>query len=80
MRGAQRLLRRLSSVSSSALNGYSDIAVRSLSTGTELKNTLAEKIPEQQVWVFCPQVTSTSAVTIHQLCIKEVTVVLACFW
>ena len=56
-------------MSSSALNGCSDTAVRSLSTGTDLKNTLAEKIPEQQVWVLCVQVTSMRAVTIHQLCV-----------
>ena len=67
-------------MSSSALNGYRDTAVRSLSTGTELKNAMAEKIPEQQVWVFCLRVTGVRAVTIHQLCMYEVTVVLAYSW
>ena len=67
MRGASRLLRRLSSVSSSALSGYSDTATRSLSTGTDLKNLLAEKIPEQQVRCCVCKVTSVRAITIHQL-------------
>ncbi|KAK9843683.1 hypothetical protein WJX81_002147 [Elliptochloris bilobata] len=48
MRGASSLLRRLASTSAPTLNGYSETAVRCLSTGTELKSLLAEKIPEQQ--------------------------------
>ena len=80
MRGASRLLRRLSSVSSTALNGCSDTATRSLSTGTELKNLMAEKIPEQQVWGLRLRVTSARASTIHQLRIEEVTVVPGCCW
>lgn len=49
MRGTSGLLRRLALLSSSTLNGYSETAVRTLSTGADLKSILAEKIPAQQV-------------------------------
>ena len=43
------MLRRLASASASTLNAYAETAVRALSTGSELKSLLAEKIPPQQV-------------------------------
>ena len=53
-----RALRGLRAVTSTALSEYAEVATRSLTTVPDLKSVLREKIPEQQVRLYCQGTTT----------------------